>query len=51
MDKRYALTFDIDWAPDFAILHCLELLGGMLVDSPGLGFVGVPGCGLEESGM
>ena len=26
MDKRYALTFDIDWAPDFAILHCLELL-------------------------
>lgn len=26
MDKCYALTFDIDWAPDFAILHCLELL-------------------------
>lgn len=26
MDKRYALTFDIDWAPDFAILYCLELL-------------------------
>lgn len=26
MDKRYALTFDIDWAPDFVILHCLELL-------------------------
>ena len=26
MNKSYALTFDIDWAPDFAILHCLELL-------------------------
>lgn len=26
MTKRYSLTFDIDWAPDFAILHCLELL-------------------------
>lgn len=26
MSKSYALTFDIDWAPDFAILHCLELL-------------------------
>ena len=26
MNKRYALTFDIDWAPDFAILYCLELL-------------------------
>ena len=26
MAKRYALTFDIDWAPDFVILHCLELL-------------------------
>ena len=26
MDKRYAITFDIDWAPDYAILHCLELL-------------------------
>ena len=28
MAKRYALTFDIDWAPDFVILHCLELLDG-----------------------
>ena len=26
MDKRYALTFDIDWSPDFAIRYCLELL-------------------------
>ena len=26
MNKRYALTFDIDWAPDFAILYCLNLL-------------------------
>lgn len=26
MTKRYALTFDIDWAPDYAILKCLELL-------------------------
>lgn len=26
MYKRYALTFDIDWAPDFAISSCLELL-------------------------
>ena len=26
MAKRYALTFDIDWAPDYAISHCLELL-------------------------
>ena len=26
MDKRYALTFDIDWAPDYVILRCLELL-------------------------
>jgi len=26
MAKRYALTFDIDWAPDYAIKYCLELL-------------------------
>lgn len=26
MAKRYALTFDINWAPDFAILHCIELV-------------------------
>ena len=26
MSKRYALTFDIDWAPDYMILHCLELI-------------------------
>ena len=26
MVRRYALTFDIDWAPDYAILYCLELL-------------------------
>ena len=26
MTKRFVLTFDIDWAPDFAILYCLELL-------------------------
>ena len=24
--KKYALTFDIDWAPDYAILKCLDLL-------------------------
>ncbi len=24
--KKYTLTFDIDWAPDFAIRHCLDLL-------------------------
>ena len=23
---RYSLTFDIDWAPDFAIAYCLDLL-------------------------
>ena len=27
MTKRFALTFDIDWAPDYAILECLALLG------------------------
>ena len=26
MQRKYALTFDIDWAPDFVILKCLELL-------------------------
>lgn len=26
MKRKYALTFDIDWAPDFVILKCLELL-------------------------
>ena len=26
MTKSYALTFDIDWAPDYAILKCLELV-------------------------
>ena len=26
MKKKYALTFDIDWAPDFAILKCLDLV-------------------------
>lgn len=26
MTKRFALTFDIDWAPDYAIFKCLELL-------------------------
>lgn len=26
MSVKYALTFDIDWAPDYAILYCLELL-------------------------
>ena len=26
MAKKYILTFDIDWAPDFAILHCLDIL-------------------------
>ncbi|MEM9100674.1 MAG: hypothetical protein AAGB12_00010 [Pseudomonadota bacterium] len=26
MKKKYMLTFDIDWAPDFAILKCLELV-------------------------
>ena len=26
MAKRYVLTFDIDWAPDYAILNCLKLL-------------------------
>ena len=26
MTKRFVLTFDIDWAPDYAILNCLELL-------------------------
>ena len=26
MLKKYSLTFDIDWAPDFAIQHCLDLL-------------------------
>ena len=25
-NKKYALTFDVDWAPDYAILHCLDLL-------------------------
>ena len=26
MKKKYVLTFDVDWAPDFAILKCLDLL-------------------------
>ena len=26
MVKKYAITFDIDWAPDCAILKCLELI-------------------------
>lgn len=26
MTKNFALTFDIDWAPDYAIKKCLELL-------------------------
>ena len=26
MTKKYILTFDIDWAPDYAIQHCLNLL-------------------------
>ena len=26
MTKRYVLTFDIDWAPDFVILDCLNIL-------------------------
>ena len=26
MSKRYAITFDIDWAPDCAILECLKLV-------------------------
>ena len=26
MAKKYAITFDIDWAPDCAILKCLELV-------------------------
>ena len=25
-EKSYSITFDIDWAPDFAILYCLDLL-------------------------
>lgn len=25
-NKNYVLTFDIDWAPDFAILKCLDML-------------------------
>ena len=26
MVKKYALTFDIDWAPDYAILKCCDLV-------------------------
>ena len=26
MTNKYVLTFDIDWAPDFAILDCLDIL-------------------------
>lgn len=26
MEKNYVLTFDVDWAPDCAILECLELV-------------------------
>ena len=26
MTKQFVLTFDIDWAPDYAILKCLELI-------------------------
>lgn len=26
MEKKYAITFDIDWAPDYAILKCLDLV-------------------------
>ena len=26
MTKRYSLTFDVDWAPDFVIFDCLEIL-------------------------
>jgi len=26
MPNKYVLTFDIDWAPDVAISHCLDLL-------------------------
>jgi hypothetical protein len=26
LTKNYVLTFDIDWAPDYAILKCLELV-------------------------
>ena len=26
LSKKYVITFDIDWAPDYVILECLELL-------------------------
>ena len=26
LSKKYVITFDIDWAPDCAILECLELV-------------------------
>ena len=29
MTKRFVLTFDIDWAPDYAILKCLDLLASV----------------------
>ena len=26
INKQYIITFDIDWAPDFALSQCLDLL-------------------------